>query len=91
MPDLSTPTNKIPQQQGIGDLQLESIHNVSLDDTRHVVSTEQPMSLSRKVFSKLLSCGFAFFVAGTIDGSLGPLTPYMLRSYNAGTSFISIM
>jgi hypothetical protein len=74
-----------------GGLQLQTIQNTSLDDARNVASAEQPTPLSRKVILKLLSSGFSFFVAGTIDGSLGPLIPYMLRSYNVGTSFISIM
>jgi hypothetical protein len=74
-----------------GGLQLQTIQNTSLDDARNVASAEQPTLLSRKVILKLLSSGFSFFVAGTIDGSLGPLIPYMLRSYNVGTSFISIM
>jgi hypothetical protein len=74
-----------------GGLQLQTIQNTSLDDARNVASAEQPTPLSGKVILKLLSSGFSFFVAGTIDGSLGPLIPYMLRSYNVGTSFISIM
>jgi hypothetical protein len=40
MPDQSTTATTIPQQQDTGDLQLESIHNASLDDARNVVSTE---------------------------------------------------
>jgi hypothetical protein len=40
---------------------------------------------------KLLSAGFSFFVAGTIDGSIGALIPYILSSYNVGTSFIGIL
>ena len=74
-----------------GGLQLQTIQNTSLDDAGNVVSAEQLTPLSRKVVFKLLSSGFSFFVAGTIDGSLGPLIPYMLRSYKVGTSFISVM
>lgn len=40
---------------------------------------------------KLLSCAFSFFVAGTNDGSIGALIPYMLSSYKIGTSFIAIL
>jgi hypothetical protein len=74
-----------------GGLQVQTIQDPSFDDARNVVSAEQPTLLSRKVILKLLSAGFSFFVAGTIDGSLGPLIPYMLRNYNVGTSFVSIM
>lgn len=91
MPDQSISTTIEPQQLDPGVIQLQSFQNAFLDDARNVVSAEQPIQLSRKVVLKLLSCGFSFFVAGTMDGSLGPLIPYMLRSYNVGTSFISIM
>jgi hypothetical protein len=91
MPDQSNATALTPQQHDPGAIELQVIQNASLDDARNVVSAEQPVQLSRMVVLKLLSCGFSFFVAGTMDGSLGPLIPYMLRSYNVGTSFISIM
>lgn len=90
MADHST-TTTTPQSRESANLELQSIQNASLDNARNVVSAEQPTPLSHKVILKLLSSGFSFFVAGTIDGSLGPLVPYMLRSYNIGTSFISIM
>ncbi|KAE9363528.1 MFS transporter [Stipitochalara longipes BDJ] len=79
------------QPQAIVDLRLQTIPDTPLDNTRNVVSAEQPMPLSRKVVLKILSSGFSFFVAGTIDGSRGPLVPYMLLSYDIGTSFISII
>lgn len=91
MPDQSNSTTIEPQQHDPGAIQLQSFQNAFLDDAHNVVSAEQSIKLSRKVVLKLLSCGFSFFVAGTIDGSLGPLIPYMLRSFNVGTSFISIM
>jgi hypothetical protein len=40
---------------------------------------------------KLFSAGFSFFVAGTNDGSMGALLPYMLQDYNIGTSLIALM
>lgn len=40
---------------------------------------------------KLLSAGFSFFVAGTNDGSMGPLLPYMLQYYAIDTSLIALM
>jgi hypothetical protein len=40
---------------------------------------------------KLFSAGFSFFVAGTNDGSIGALMPYILSSYHIGTSFIAIL
>ncbi|KAK2763184.1 hypothetical protein FQN54_009820 [Arachnomyces sp. PD_36] len=40
---------------------------------------------------KLISCGLSFFVAGTNDGSIGTLIPYILKSYNVGTSLIAAL
>lgn len=40
---------------------------------------------------KLLSSGFSFFVAGTNDGSMGALLPYVIGNYNIGTSFVALM
>jgi hypothetical protein len=40
---------------------------------------------------KLLGAGFSFFVAGTNDGSIGALIPYILSSYHIGTSLIAIL
>ncbi|PMD47418.1 MFS general substrate transporter [Hyaloscypha variabilis F] len=79
------------QPQATEDLQFQSIQNTALEVARNVVSAEEPTPLSRKIVLKLLSLRFSFFVAGTIDGSMGPLIPYMLLSYDIGTSFISII
>jgi fucose permease len=38
---------------------------------------------------KLLSTAFSFFTAGTNDGSLGALLPYILRSYGITTALVS--
>ena len=84
-------TATTPQPPAAEVLQLRNIQNTSLDDARNVVSVDQPTPLSRRVVLKLLSSGFSFFVAGTLDGSLGPLVPYVLMTYDIGTSFISIM
>ncbi len=40
---------------------------------------------------KLMCSGYSFFCAGVNDGSLGPLIPYLLRSYGISTNFVSIM
>jgi hypothetical protein len=88
---LAMATTIILQPQATEDLQFQSIQNTALEVARNVVSAEEPTPLSRKIVLKLLSLRFSFFVAGTIDGSMGPLIPYMLLSYDIGTSFISIM
>jgi hypothetical protein len=40
---------------------------------------------------KLISAGYALFVAGVNDGSTGALIPYMLRDYNINTAIVSTM
>jgi fucose permease len=50
---------------------------------------EEPCIPRRKL--KLLSAGFSFFVAGTNDGSMGALRPYILASYHIRTSFIAVL
>jgi hypothetical protein len=40
---------------------------------------------------KLFSAAFSFFVAGTNDGSMGALLPYILREYKIGTSLVAVL
>ena len=85
---------------GEGNLELELItvpdhavveaHDES-QPPRNAVSTEEPVSLTLNVKLKLFCAGFSFFFAGTNDGSLGPLIPYLLKDYNISTSSIAIL
>jgi hypothetical protein len=54
-------------------------------------SINTPASEIRHATPKLLSAGFSFFVAGTNDGSIGALIPYMIESYNIETSLIALL
>ena len=40
---------------------------------------------------KLCVAGFSFFCAGVNDGVLGPLIPYIIRSFGIGTGEVAIM
>jgi hypothetical protein len=40
---------------------------------------------------KLVVAGFSFFCAGVNDGTLGPLIPYMLKTFGIGTGNVAIM
>jgi fucose permease len=40
---------------------------------------------------KLLLCGYSFFLSGVNDGSLGPLLPYILTTFNISTGHVAIM
>lgn len=45
--------------------------------------------LDRKMYLKLFSAGFSFFVAGVSDGSIGALIPYIIREYSISTAIVS--
>lgn len=40
---------------------------------------------------KLLAASLSFFFAGSNNGSLGALTPYILRTYHVGTEYVALM
>ncbi|KAK6376328.1 hypothetical protein LTS17_006923 [Exophiala oligosperma] len=65
-----------------GDVVTES------NDTTH--SRTGRSSTSRHVL-KLVCAGFSFFYAGTNDGTVGPLIPYMLRRYHVSTGLITVI
>lgn len=67
-------------------------HLVQVADPQQPSASEEPptVTIPRRNL-KLFSAGFSFFVAGTNDGSMGALLPYMLQHYNIGTSFIALM
>lgn len=44
---------------------------------------------SRIDILRILSAGFAFFVAGVNDGSFGALVPYVIRNYDITTAIVS--
>ncbi|KAE8387703.1 putative MFS transporter [Aspergillus alliaceus] len=53
---------------------------------------EEPKYPQEKwIYSKAFSAGVSFFVAGVNDGSLGSLTPYIIRSYNVDTNMVAIL
>lgn len=54
-------------------------------------SAAQPQNVPGRSISKLVCAGFSFFFAGTNDGSLGPLLPYMLHRYNISTALVTVM
>lgn len=45
--------------------------------------------LDRATIIKLISACFSFFVAGTNDGSVGALVPYIIRDYSVTTAIVS--
>lgn len=59
----------------------------------YVESTSEPPNDQRHAHQnlKLFSAGFSFFVAGTNDGSMGALIPYIIQDYNINTSLIAVL
>ncbi|KAE8154699.1 major facilitator superfamily domain-containing protein, partial [Aspergillus avenaceus] len=50
-----------------------------------------PEPQTPRLFFKLISAGFAFFVAGVNDGSLGSLIPYIREAYHIDTNLVSVV
>ncbi|KAF3217176.1 hypothetical protein TWF106_008013 [Orbilia oligospora] len=55
------------------------------------VSEDEAIKLTKDTMFKLLSAGFSFFFAGTSDGCLGALIPYILRTYQVNTDMIAVI
>ncbi|KAL7911477.1 MFS general substrate transporter [Trichoderma velutinum] len=82
------------ETQAIVENATENI-DIAQRDKDGVVSNEtEPVQgpgdrLTKYVYLKLVSAGFSFFVAGVNDGSIGTLTPYVIRQYNINTAIVS--
>ncbi|KAF2838125.1 MFS transporter [Patellaria atrata CBS 101060] len=72
------------------DIELSSCNDQQIERLG-AVPAEEPNQIDRNTLFKLLSCGFCFFFAGTNDGAIGPLVPYMLRTYHISTGSIAII
>ncbi|KAI0201274.1 major facilitator superfamily domain-containing protein [Astrocystis sublimbata] len=67
----------------LNDPELASEHDAPERETIH---QEPP-----RPFVKLIVAGYSFFCAGISDGTLGPLIPYILRTFHIGTGEIAII
>ncbi|CAO2650156.1 Nn.00g014480.m01.CDS01 [Neocucurbitaria sp. VM-36] len=47
--------------------------------------------LTKRTLLKVIAASISFFFAGNNDGSLGALTPYILRTYNVGTEYVALI
>lgn len=54
-------------------------------------TTNEETALTKKTLLKVIAASISFFFAGNNDGSLGALTPYILRTYNVGTEYVALM
>ena len=57
---------------------------------RPIIINEET-ELRKKNLLKVIAASVSFFFAGNNDGSLGALTPYLLRTYNVGTEYVALM
>ncbi|RAR12405.1 MFS general substrate transporter [Stemphylium lycopersici] len=54
-------------------------------------TTNEETALTKKTLLKVIAASISFFFAGNNDGSLGALTPYILRTYNVGTEYVALI
>lgn len=66
-------------------------HGHESDHEPHEGPETQSQKLDRRSILKLVCAGFSFFLAGTNDGTTGPLLPYMLHEYNISTGLVTVM
>ncbi|KAH7412055.1 major facilitator superfamily domain-containing protein [Phaeosphaeria sp. MPI-PUGE-AT-0046c] len=70
---------------------------IELQSTEHVPGPDAPLTtnpdtaLTRKSLLKVAAASISFFFAGNNDGSLGALTPYILRTYSVGTEYVALI
>jgi hypothetical protein len=88
---MTTATVVSEETATIEEIDLESIQpgrNTDLSGTQLVINEA---FLTRKTLLKVIAASISFFFAGNNDGSLGALTPYILRTYNVGTEYVALM
>jgi hypothetical protein len=72
----------------------DAIELQSIQSARHVPENptiNQDTALTRKNLLRVIAASISFFFAGNNDGSLGALTPYILRTYSIGTEYVALM
>ena len=78
--------------------ETNSLQEVQKQIPTTVGSTQSPSQtlaeaeppIDKKTLFRLIAAGYSFFCAGINDGSLGVIIPYLLRSYDISTNFVSI-
>jgi hypothetical protein len=80
-------------------MELQTIQIEAAPASESTLNTKQPSAHEAEAedeptpqsYLKLICAGFSFFYAGTNDGTLGPLLPYMLQSYGLSTGLVTVM
>ncbi|KAF2475410.1 MFS general substrate transporter [Lindgomyces ingoldianus] len=90
---MSSSPNKIIHRNAtpLQDIELPILNTSSRHPAQRVNPTQEETDLTQANILKIIAAGFSFFFAGTNDGSLGALTPYILRTYHVGTEYIALI
>ncbi|KAL7770080.1 hypothetical protein CFE70_000013 [Pyrenophora teres f. teres 0-1] len=76
----------------LGELELQPIRETAINTTTTRPNPpNEDTSLTKRNLFKVLAASNSFFFAGNNDGSLGALTPYILRTYNVGTEYVALI
>ena len=51
--------------------------------------SDHEVKVGSRVMLRVMSAGFAFFVSGVSDGSIGTIIPYAIREYDITTTTMS--
>ncbi|KAH9878163.1 hypothetical protein J1614_003380 [Plenodomus biglobosus] len=75
---------------------LEAIELQIIDHDTHLTRLERNVAieetgLTKQNLLKVMAASVSFFFAGNNDGSLGALTPYILRTYDIGTEYVALI
>ena len=87
----SSSSSQPAQVEEHGDIELRVIDIAPSAHREDATSPTANLEMNRDNVLKIVVAGFPFFFAGTNDGSLGALTPYILRTYHMGTQYVALM
>jgi hypothetical protein len=73
------------------DIELQLNQSARDADVQQDHAINQDTALTRQNLLKVIAASMSFFFAGNNDGSLGALTPYILRTYSVGTEYVALM
>ncbi|KAF1941014.1 MFS general substrate transporter [Clathrospora elynae] len=87
---LEPPREQFTLLDGV-ELQLIQQAATTATTTGRTIAINEETSLTKKNLLKVIAASISFFFAGNNDGSLGALTPYILRTYNVGTEYVALI
>lgn len=79
------------QQHELGNISGKNIVDQRIETEPMEPEANATTTLIRGELFQIMAASLGFFFAGNNDGSLGALTPYILRTYNVGTEYIAFI